>query len=422
MRSMRTMRSGARGDDVRDVQTRLVSLGFHIDPEEHGEYGETTERGVREFQQGRQLIVDGRVGEDTWQELVEAGRTLGDRVVYLRYPFFRGDDVRSIQAMLNLLGFDAGREDGIFGDRADLAVREFQRNVGLVPDGILGPVTLDALNRLRPVGSGPGRSTVREGEVLSRMSATLRGACVAIDAGHGGDDPGAAGPSGLTEAEGTSLLTRALAVELAARGADPFMIREALSSPTPSIAERARAANDRGAEILISVHLNGHEDPNAEGALSFYFGRDRYVSQAGQRLAELIQEELTTTLGLKDGRAHAKSLPLLRETRMPAVHVEPCFITNPREEALIRQVHFRRRVARAVVDAVERFFGAASGPSESSQAPVGSVERGDQRIAAEGSARDGVAPTGAASGATTRQPGQDGPESRAQAERSSSPS
>ena len=365
MRAMTTIRPGARGDGVRDVQTRLAALGFPIDPEEHGVYGHATEGAVREFQQRRQLLVDGLVGEDTWQELVEAGRTLGDRVLYLRYPSYRGDDVRRLQARLNLLGFDTGREDGIFGERADLAVRDFQRNVGLVPDGIVGPVTLDALLRLRPVGPGPGRAMVREAEVISRLSATLDGSRIAVDAGHGPGDPGGVGPTGLSEADATALMATALVEELSRRGAEPFLVRAAAvpdavpGAEAPSAAERAKVANDHGAEIVVSLHLNSHDDAKAEGASCYYYGRERYVSRAGQRLAELIQEELTSRLGLKDGRAHPKSLPLLRETHMPAVHVEPCYITNPGEEALIRQEPFRREVARALTDAIARFFKAA---------------------------------------------------------------
>src|SRR6266540_1825541 len=299
MRAMTTIRPGARGDDVRDVQTRLAALGYPMDPEEHGVFGHATESAVREFQQRRQLLVDGLVGEDTWQELVEAEDAvlLSDRVLYLRYPFYRGDDVRGLQARLNLLGFDTGREDGIFGERADLAVRDFQRNVGLVPDGIVGPVTLDALLRLRPVGPGPGRAMVREAEVMSRMSATLEGSRIAVDAGHGPGDPGAVGPTGLAEADATPLMAMALVEELSLRGAEPFLVRA--EGDTPSAADRARAANDRGAEILVSLHLNSHDDAKAEGALCFYYGRERYVSRAGQRLAELIQEELTSRLGLK---------------------------------------------------------------------------------------------------------------------------
>src|SRR5689334_20407342 len=134
---MRTMRPGFRGDDVRDVQARLAALGFRTEPDEGGAYGPRTEAAIREFQQRRHLIVDGLVGPDTWHQLVEAGYSIGDRVLYLRYPSVRGDDVRALQARLNLLGFNAGRTDGIFGDRTDRAVRDFQRNVGLPVDGIV---------------------------------------------------------------------------------------------------------------------------------------------------------------------------------------------------------------------------------------------------------------------------------------------
>src|SRR5213080_2801941 len=131
MSLMQTLSRGDRGGAVLDIQARLGSLGHPIDPNEHGNFGPSTEVAVRTFQERRHLIVDGIVDEHTWAELVEAGYSLGDRVLYLRYPYFRGDDVRDLQAGLNLLGFDAGREDGIFGGRTDRAVHDFQRNVGL---------------------------------------------------------------------------------------------------------------------------------------------------------------------------------------------------------------------------------------------------------------------------------------------------
>ena len=120
------------------------------------------------------------------------------------------------------------------------------------------------MHRLRPVGPGPGRSSVREGEALRRLSATLESARIAIDAGHGADDPGPAGPSGLTEGEAAYLLAEALCAELARRGANPLVLRTRDEDPSPS--ERARAANDIGAEVLVSLHLNSHDDPKAEGA------------------------------------------------------------------------------------------------------------------------------------------------------------
>src|SRR5256712_518697 len=217
MSPMQTLARGTRGGAVLDIQARLGSLGYPIDPNEHGVFGATTEGAVRGFQERRHLIVDGVVDEHTWAELVEAGYSLGDRVLYLRYPFFRGDDVRALQANLNLLGFDAGREDGIFGGRTDRAVHDFQRNVGLPPDGIIGVTTVEALRRLRPVGPGPGRARLPQGEALRRLSASLQGARIAVDAGHGAGDPGFTGPRGLSEAEVALRIAEDLAVELESR-------------------------------------------------------------------------------------------------------------------------------------------------------------------------------------------------------------
>jgi N-acetylmuramoyl-L-alanine amidase len=354
---MRTIRQGDRGEDVRDVQQRLVALGSHVEPAElSGLFGPSTERAVRAFQQRRGLLSDGKVGPETWAELVEAGYSLGDRVLYLRVPMFRGDDVRDLQGKLNALGFHAGREDGIFGERCDRAMRDLQRNVGMQPDGIVGPDTVHAMTRvLRPEEVVSG-ALVRENEALRRLNATLEGARVAIDAGHGPDDPGITGPTGLAEDEASFALAEALAAELARRGAEPFLMRERGETPEP--AARARAANEWGAEACLSIHTNGHDDPRAEGSLCLYYGNEVAFSAGGQRLAELVQDELTARLGLKDGRTHPKSITLLRETAMPAVQVEPCFITNPREERLLREEPFLRDLAIAIAHGVERFFGA----------------------------------------------------------------
>jgi N-acetylmuramoyl-L-alanine amidase len=355
---MRTIRAGDRGDDVRDVQQRLVSMGAHVDPAElEGVFGPATEAAVRAFQQRRGLMVDGRVGAETWNEMVEAGYRLGDRTLYLKMPMLRGDDVRHLQRRLNSLGFDAGREDGIFGDRVNRAVQEFQRNIAVPQDGIVGIETLHQLERVRPatVDARSG-AMLREVEALRRLNATLEGARVAIDPGHGPEDPGSSGPSGLTEADAAWGLALALEAELRRRGAEPRLLRAEDEDPSPS--ERATLANEWGAEICLSIHLNAHKDPRAEGCLCLYYGNEATSSPAGQQLAEAIQEELTSRIGLTDGRVHSMSITILRETRMPAVQVEPCFVTNPREERLLSEEPFCRDVAIAMARGVERFFGA----------------------------------------------------------------
>ena len=162
---MDLIRRGTRGEDVRDVQHRLLAAGLRIDPDElDGAFGASTEEAVRGFQRARGLPPDGIMGPDTWGQLVEAGYRLSDRTLYLRSPAFRGDDVRALQRMLNALGFDAGKEDGIFGPRTDRAVREFQRNVASRVDGIVGLDTVHAISRYRPPVDAPSRAVVREGE------------------------------------------------------------------------------------------------------------------------------------------------------------------------------------------------------------------------------------------------------------------
>ena len=366
---------GAGGPPIRDLQARLHALGFRTEPDVPGEFDVATEAAVREFQQRRHLMVDGVVGPTTWQEMVEAGFALGDRTLYLRHPMVRGDDVRALQAALNALGFDAGKEDGSFGPRTDRAAREFQRNVGVPGDGIVGASTVEAFSRLRSgagTDRGPGSAEVRERAGLRELSPNqLLGATIALDAGHGGIERGAVGPTGLDEASVALELARAIGEQLAARGARPLLLRD--DGDGPSVSERARTANESSATLLVAVHLNSHPEPDAEGATVFYCGRDDWISPSGHRLAELIQEELTD-LGLTDGRTHPKWLPILRETRMPAVHVEPCFITNPREEASLRDEGFRRRIAAAIARGVERYFEGMD--TEGSTLPASGVLNG----------------------------------------------
>ncbi|HYH28736.1 MAG TPA: N-acetylmuramoyl-L-alanine amidase, partial [Actinomycetota bacterium] len=267
-----------------------------------------------------------------------------------------GDDVRALQERLDVLGFDPGRNDGIFGAQTDRAVRDFQRNVGMDGDGIVGATTIEALGRLRPPGPGPGRANVRESASL-RDPGSLAGRTIAIDAGHGPGDPGGEGPSGLLEHEATYVLSRALEEELSSAGGKVATLRG--DGEDPSMEERVRRANDSGADALVSLHLNNHADPSADGASAYYFGRMGARSVLGQRLAELVLSELTTRLGLRDGRTHPKAFALLRETPMPAIQVEPCFISNPTEEARLREEAFRREVARAIVAGLERYFSGA---------------------------------------------------------------
>jgi len=353
------IRRGARGEHVRDVQRRPLGAGLRIEPDElEGVFGRSTEEAVRAFQERRGLPSDGIIGSDTWGQLVEAGYRIGDRTLYLRSPAFRGDDVRDLQRMLNALGFDAGKEDGIFGRATARGSMEFQRNIGEKVDGIVGLDTVRSLERMRPTRDAPSRAMVREAEAARSMGAALAGSVVAIDPGHGPTDPGEEA-GGLVEATVAWDVSLALAGELEARGARPRLLREAGADPEPG--ERARRANAGEASVCVSIHLGSGRGAPA-GTSCCHYGTPTTHSPMGRRLAELILRELVGTLGLPDGGVRPLAIAILRETRMPAVQVELLVPTNAEEALLAAEPSFAGRAARAIADGLERFLGSAGEP------------------------------------------------------------
>lgn len=339
------IREGDRSEKVTDVQLRLRSLKLRVE-DESGYFGASTKQAVREFQQQRGIIADGIVGPHTWNELVEASWRLGDRALYLRVPVMRGDDVLALQSRLNALGFDAGREDGIFGRSTDAGVRSFQREYGVAEDGIFGPASHAALLGLRV--DRPG-TAARLREELRRAESGISDSLIVIDPGHGGDDTGDIGPNGLVEADVCWELALRVAERLTASGARVRFTRTEVENPEPS--ERARRANAIGASLFLSIHLNALVGAGAEGATTFYFGSSR----AGEALADKLQGELVR-LDLKDCRSHARSYAVLKETRMPAVLIEPGFITHPDDEKKLQDPEFRAHIADAIAFGVTRYF------------------------------------------------------------------
>ena len=279
------------------MQRRLAGLQLDVTADEPGDYGEATEAAVRAFQERRGLRVDGICGTQTWAALVEAGYRLGDRLLYNRQRLLRGDDVSSLQRLLGAMGFDAGRVDGVFGDRTAAALADFQRNAGLVVDGICGPATLEALKRVgartTPAGTVSG---IREVERLRGGPPGLQGRRVVVG-----------------DAGGLGALAAALGRALSSAGASATVLHH----PDPS--ELANLANNAGADVYLGVAL----DPGADGPWTAYYTHPNgWASPGGQRLAELLQAALPRVLDAKDLGSRGMSTPVLLETRMPAVVCE----------------------------------------------------------------------------------------------------
>lgn len=350
-----TIRPGDEGPPVRDVQERLGRLRRY-DGSVDGRMGPETEAAVRAFQRERGLEADGLVGPETWRTLVEAGHRLGDRLLWHSPTMLRGDDVRELQHRLNRLGFDAGPEDGIFGPLAHAAVAEFQRNVDLDVDGVAGPRTVEALKRLhRDHQFGGVGVRVREREWLRSVAAQgFSGMRLMIDPAHGPADPGTVGPAGHPEHQITWELARRLAARLSAQGAQVLLSRG--PARTPSASERAAFANQQGVVAVISLATGRHPTPTAGGPSTSYYGSSQFTSEAGQRLAEALQEACVTAGAWPDGRTHPMTWTILQETRMPAVVCEPGFLTNPDDERWLSDPSGQERLTAALTDAVVGFF------------------------------------------------------------------
>jgi N-acetylmuramoyl-L-alanine amidase len=120
--------------------------------------------------------------------------------------------------------------------------------------------------------------------------------------------------------------------------------------------ERAREANELEAAMCVSLGL-AEGLPEAEGPTCSYFGSASTHSPAGMLLAQQILEELERELGTR-GRLQRLTGAMLRETKMPAISVDPVFVTNEREAALLGTPDVAARVGGAVAIGVRRFFRA----------------------------------------------------------------
>jgi N-acetylmuramoyl-L-alanine amidase len=354
-------RRGDRGPAVAEIRGKLNRLGLLSADGQHAseEFDETCDRAVRGFQQARGLGVDGLVGAETYRALEEARWRLGDRVLtYVVDHRVIGDDVAELQYRLTEMGFYFGRCDGVFGQRTEAALKEFQRGFGLRVDGTFGPRTLKSLRLLeRPRVTGGSPQQLHEQERIAAAGPTLAGKVVVLDPGHGGGDPGVRG-HGLDEAELAWDIATRLDGRLGALGATSYLTRGRDGGELTDPA-RARFANDTEADLLVSVHADAVTSPRCHGVSTYYFGTvdpQRAGSVVGRELAGLVQREIVARTDLLDDREHAKTWDLLRLTRMPAVRVEVGYLSNAGDATRLASPELRDTLAEAILVAIQRLY------------------------------------------------------------------
>jgi len=362
------LRVGDRGLAVAEIRAALGALGLVDGPDADLTTGRHVaadmfdaelDDAVRAFQQHRGLLVDGIVGEATFRAIKEASYRLGARTLNHQFgaPMY-GDDVATLQARLQDLGFYTGLVDGHFGLQTHNGLMSYQREYGLYPDGICGPETLRSLYFLGSRVTGGSLHAIREEELVRRSGPRLSGKRVIVDPGRGGDDHGPImqGPSGpISEADILWDLASRLEGRMTAIGMETFLSRPVGRSP--SDAERAATANTVGADLMISLRCASLPGSAANGLASFHFGNSHgSVSTIGRNLSDFIQREVAARTGLRDCRTHGRTWDLLRLTRMPSVQVDIGYLTNPHDRDLLVLPQTRDSIAEGILAAVKRLY------------------------------------------------------------------
>lgn len=195
----------------------------------------------------------------------------------------------------------------------------------------------------------------------------LAGKRIVVDPGHETDDPGAIGPTGLSERNVNWEIARRLVDLLKQAGADAVLTRNGLFAPSEappnwipdpnqyggSLARRAGWSS--GADLFISVHNDYNGDRSVAGTTLYVCG-DTLNSAESKRFAALALQELTKAIDTQDHGIKDSDLYVVRESSSPAVLIETMFISNPREEGYLRQPATWDKAAAGVLKAVQRYF------------------------------------------------------------------
>jgi N-acetylmuramoyl-L-alanine amidase len=216
---------------------------------------------------------------------------------------------------------------------------------------------------------------------------------IVIDAGHGGKDPGAVGPSGLKEKDIVLAMALLLAEEVKSKLGWEVVLTRTDDTFIP-LEERTAMANKVGADLFVSLHVNASSNAAAHGIETYYLNFSKNEQAAGvaarengttlravgdleqilfdlmahskiqesSRLASDIQHALITgitrefgevkNLGVKQGPFY-----VLLGANMPSVLIEAAFLSNPAEETRLASRKYQQETIRAIIDGLRTFVG-----------------------------------------------------------------
>lgn len=195
------------------------------------------------------------------------------------------------------------------------------------------------------------------------LSTGMESKIIVIDAGHGGQDPGAQ-HGGVKEKDINLDIALRLKSVLEAKGSTVILTRnedrdfylpgyvKGRMAKRVELNHRISIATTHNADLFISIHANSFPRNNSYGMETYY----HLQSSAGKVLAERIQTQLGLIQGDNKRLAKAGDYYIINQTKMPAVIVEVGFLSNPRERKMLGNEEYRDSIAQAIGSGVEDFF------------------------------------------------------------------
>ena len=192
----------------------------------------------------------------------------------------------------------------------------------------------------------------------------LKDKVIVIDAGHGGNDAGAIGPTGVMEKSVTLRVALELEKLLENEGAVVIMTRTTDRTVSPKgskasdieeLQARCDVANSAKADIFISIHADSFTNPAAKGSTGYYYAKGE--TDRGRRLADAIRRGLCEQIKTPSRGTKPCNFYVVRHTDMPATLLELAFISNPEEEKLLDSEEGVKKAAQGILDGIEDYFG-----------------------------------------------------------------
>ena len=204
---------------------------------------------------------------------------------------------------------------------------------------------------------------------ISQLRPIERKHHIVIDAGHGGIDGGATSCTGVLESNINLEIALRLEDMLHLMGYDTVMIRRTdesiytqgntiASQKVSDLKERVRIINETPGAILVSLHQNTFQDSKYRGAQVFYGNEEQ-----SRKLAQVMQENIITHLNRNSQRKSkaAKGVYLMEHITCPGILIECGFLTNPEEEALLRDQVYQRKLCAVVGGSLSAYLQALDG-------------------------------------------------------------